>query len=140
MPSFSYTALDARGQEVSDVVEAASEQDAIQALRQAGYYPTSVSAGGKAAKAAAKAPKAAKGSYIVSDIARGQGKITATSRTVVADNKASWAVRREAPVPAAQAIHGRSLRRFRKILKTVVRVAKVAVKVGAVVKTGGAAA
>lgn len=68
MPSFSYTALDARGQEVSDVVEAANEQDAIQALRQAGYYPTSVSAAGKGAKAPAKAAKAAKGQGMKKEI------------------------------------------------------------------------
>ena len=65
MPTFAYTALDARGQEVNDVVEAANEQEAIQALRQAGYYPTSVVEASKAAKAAkakgAKAPKAPKG-------------------------------------------------------------------------------
>jgi type IV pilus assembly protein PilC len=60
MPSFAYTALDARGQEVRDVLEAASEQDAVQALRQSGYYPTSVGPAGKATKAAAPA-KAAKG-------------------------------------------------------------------------------
>ena len=60
MPSFSYTALDARGQEVRDVIEASSEQEAIQALRQAGYYPTSVGPAGKASKAAAPA-KTAKG-------------------------------------------------------------------------------
>ena len=62
MPNFAYTALDARGQEVSDTLEAGSEQEAIAALRQAGYYPTSVMEAGKAAKAArgkgAKAPKA----------------------------------------------------------------------------------
>ena len=58
MPSFAYTALDARGQEVRDTMEAASEQEAIQALRQSGYYPTSVMPAGKAK--AAKAPKAAK--------------------------------------------------------------------------------
>ncbi len=61
MPSFAYVALDARGQEVKDVLEAASEQEAIQALRQAGYYPTSVMEASKAAKAkvakGAKAPK-----------------------------------------------------------------------------------
>jgi len=64
MPSFAYTALDARGQEVSDTLEAGSEPEAVAALRQAGYYPTSVVEAGKAAKAAergkagAKAPKA----------------------------------------------------------------------------------
>jgi type IV pilus assembly protein PilC len=61
MPSFAYTALDARGQEVSDTLEAGSEQEAIQALRQSGYYPTSVMEAGQAAKAArskgTKAPK-----------------------------------------------------------------------------------
>lgn len=65
MPSYAYTALDARGMEVSDTLEAGNEQEAIAALRQAGYYPTSVVEAGKAAKAArgkagAKAPKAAK--------------------------------------------------------------------------------
>ena len=64
MHSFAYTALDARGQEVSDTLEAGSEPEAVAALRQAGYYPTSVVEAGKAAKAAergksgAKAPKA----------------------------------------------------------------------------------
>lgn len=62
MPSYAYTALDARGQEVTDTLEAPNEQEAIQALRQAGYYPTSVLEAGKAARAAkakgAKAPKA----------------------------------------------------------------------------------
>ena len=60
MPSYVYTALDARGQEVQDKLEAGNEQEAIQALRQAGYYPTSVTEAGKAAKAA-KAAKGAKG-------------------------------------------------------------------------------
>ncbi len=73
MPKFTYTALDAHGQEVSDVLEAGSEQEAIQALRQAGYYPTSVVEGGKAAKAPARskgkaAPKAAAGSGLKKDI------------------------------------------------------------------------
>jgi type IV pilus assembly protein PilC len=62
MPSYAYTALDARGQEVSDTLEAGNENEAIAALRQAGYYPTSVMEAGKAAKAArgktAAAPKA----------------------------------------------------------------------------------
>lgn len=64
MPKFAYTALDAHGQEVSDTLEAGSEQEAIQALRQAGYFPTSVVEASKAAKAprktkAAAGPKAA---------------------------------------------------------------------------------
>src|SRR5437762_11744104 len=42
MPRYNYVALDARGQEASGLVEAASPNDAIGQLRQAGYFPTSV--------------------------------------------------------------------------------------------------
>lgn len=72
MPNYAYTALDARGMEVTDTLEAGNEQEAIAALRQAGYYPTSVVEAGKAAKAAqgkaAKAPKAAKAGGLKKEI------------------------------------------------------------------------
>jgi type IV pilus assembly protein PilC len=42
MPRFNYLALDARGQEASGLLEAASSSAAISQLRQAGYFPTSV--------------------------------------------------------------------------------------------------
>lgn len=42
MPRFNYVALDARGQESTGLVEAASPNAAITQLRQAGYFPTSV--------------------------------------------------------------------------------------------------
>lgn len=42
MPRFNYVALDARGQEASGLLEAASSSAAINQLRQAGYFPTSV--------------------------------------------------------------------------------------------------
>jgi len=42
VPRFNYIALDARGQEATGLVEAASTNDAIGRLRQAGYFPTSV--------------------------------------------------------------------------------------------------
>src|SRR6266404_3135247 len=42
MPRFSYVALDSRGQESTGSVEAASTNEAIGQLRQAGYFPTSV--------------------------------------------------------------------------------------------------
>src|SRR5215472_3742344 len=72
MPRFNYVALDARGQEASGLLEAASSSAAISQLRQAGYFPTSVieeaiiSAGkearGRAAKAAGTTkPRAKKG-------------------------------------------------------------------------------
>jgi type IV pilus assembly protein PilC len=42
VPRFNYIALDARGQEATGLVEAASTNAAIAQLRQAGYFPTSV--------------------------------------------------------------------------------------------------
>ena len=42
MARYNYVALDARGQEATGLVEAASSNDAIGRLRQAGYFPTSV--------------------------------------------------------------------------------------------------
>lgn len=56
MPNFTYVALDARGQQVTGVIEAASQNEAVGALRQAGYFPKSVDIETKASKA--KAAKA----------------------------------------------------------------------------------
>src|SRR5437660_466544 len=42
MPRYNYVALDARGQEATGLVEAASTNAAIGQLRQAGYFPTNV--------------------------------------------------------------------------------------------------
>ena len=47
MPKFSYVALDSRGQESSGLVEAASTNEAIGQLRQAGFFPTNVYEEGK---------------------------------------------------------------------------------------------
>jgi type IV pilus assembly protein PilC len=64
MPRFNYIALDARGQESTGLLEAASTNDAIGQLRQAGYFPTSVyeeaKAGGRDGKVARRAAKMAK--------------------------------------------------------------------------------
>ncbi len=69
MPRFNYVALDARGQESTGLMEAASPNEVIGQLRQAGYFPTSVFEEGKGAagrdgkaqkaagKKAARAPK-----------------------------------------------------------------------------------
>jgi type IV pilus assembly protein PilC len=43
MPRFTYVALDSRGQESTGLVEAASTNEAIIQLRQAGFFPTNVS-------------------------------------------------------------------------------------------------
>src|SRR5437868_25572 len=64
MPRYNYVALDARGQEASGLVEAASPNEAIGQLRQAGYFPTSVyeeaksGPNGKVPQRAAKMAKA----------------------------------------------------------------------------------
>ena len=50
MPRFTYVALDARGQESTGLVDAASTNDAIGQLRQAGYFPTNVYEEGKGAE------------------------------------------------------------------------------------------
>jgi len=64
MPRFTYVALDSRGQESTGLVEAASTNEAIGQLRQAGFFPTNVYEEGKGAgrdgKAAKRATKAAR--------------------------------------------------------------------------------
>ena len=59
MPRFTYIALDSRGQESTGLVEAASTNEAIGQLRQAGFFPTNVYEEGKGGKTAAKATKRA---------------------------------------------------------------------------------
>lgn len=54
MPKFHYIALDQNGQETVGDLDAASEADAINQLRQSGYYPTSVAAEGQGQAAAIK--------------------------------------------------------------------------------------
>src|SRR5256714_8541797 len=59
MPRFTYVALDSRGQESTGAVEAATTNDAIGQLRQAGFFPTNVYEEGKGGRTAAKAAKRA---------------------------------------------------------------------------------
>jgi type IV pilus assembly protein PilC len=54
MPTFHYIALDQNGQETAGDLDAASEADAINQLRQSGLYPTSVAAEGQGQSAAIK--------------------------------------------------------------------------------------
>ena len=77
MPRFTYVALDARGQESTGLMEAASSNEVIGQLRQAGYFPTSVYEEGKGGpdgrtaraatktKAVKRAPRAKTGKNIV---------------------------------------------------------------------------
>lgn len=68
MARYSYVALDSRGQETTGVIEAASQNEAIGQLRQAGYFPKSIVDEAKApkqkvAKAPAKAASAKSGVF-----------------------------------------------------------------------------
>lgn len=54
MPKYHYIALDQNGQETTGDLDAASEADAINQLRQSGLYPTSVAAEGQGQAAAIK--------------------------------------------------------------------------------------
>ena len=58
MPIFQYVALDSRGTEVKDKIEALSEKEAISKIRNLGYFPTKVRARGAEKKPAAKAVQA----------------------------------------------------------------------------------
>src|SRR6266705_1567719 len=60
MPRYNYVALDARGQEATGLLDAASTNEAIGQLRQAGYFPTSVYEEAKAGRDGQKARRAAK--------------------------------------------------------------------------------
>ena len=50
MPSFSYVALDAQGQQVNDYIDAASQSEAVNSLRSQGLFPTSVKEQARTAK------------------------------------------------------------------------------------------
>jgi type IV pilus assembly protein PilC len=52
MPIFQYEALDAKGQEIKDQIEALSSKEAISKIRNLGYFPTKVKAKGTAEKKA----------------------------------------------------------------------------------------
>jgi type IV pilus assembly protein PilC len=70
MPRYNYIALDARGQESSGVLDAGSQNDAVAQLRQAGYFPKSISEEGRGSKLKAKgrAQGAGSGSRLTKDI------------------------------------------------------------------------
>jgi len=55
MPRYNYIALDARGQESSGTLEADSQNEAVSQLRQAGYFPKTITEEGKGTKKKAAA-------------------------------------------------------------------------------------
>lgn len=60
MANFQYSALDAKGEQTTGVVSAASEAEAVQKLRTQGLYPTQIVEEGKGKKSKGKAPARAK--------------------------------------------------------------------------------
>ncbi|MEY2906774.1 MAG: hypothetical protein RLZZ408_1245 [Verrucomicrobiota bacterium] len=56
MPSFAYTALDAQGQQTSDFIDAASQSEAVAALRGQGLFPTSVKEQARSVKTRSTSP------------------------------------------------------------------------------------
>src|SRR5260221_11362703 len=76
MPRFTYVALDSRGEESTGLVEAASTNEAIGQLRQAGFFPTNVYEEGKGGKPAAKENKrATKATQVEQPREKGKGGI-----------------------------------------------------------------
>lgn len=63
MPTYTYEAMNASGQEVKDSIEAASNEEAIKLIRAKGYFPTKVKE--KAAKKTAKKKKGGEETMLV---------------------------------------------------------------------------
>ncbi|MGF1655559.1 MAG: type II secretion system F family protein [Verrucomicrobiales bacterium] len=75
MANFNYAAMDALGKEVSGVIDASSTNDAVAQLRQAGYFPTSVTEQGAAGAPRVKRNAAASSSSSAKRVsASGVGK------------------------------------------------------------------
>src|SRR5438270_5262304 len=84
MPRFIYLALDSRGHESTGLVEAASTNEAIGQLRQAGFFPTNVYEEGKGGRTEAKATKrAAKAAHVVQPREKRKGSIVLFQRKKV---------------------------------------------------------
>ena len=83
MPRFTYVALDSRGQESTGLVEAASTNEAIGQLRQAGFFPTNVYEEGKGGKSDAKVNKrTAKTAKVAQPREKGKGIVLFQRRKV----------------------------------------------------------
>jgi type IV pilus assembly protein PilC len=84
MPRFTYLALDSRGHESSGLVEAASTNEAIGQLRQAGFFPTNVYEEGKMSRVEGKVEKrAAKGAPAAEPREKRKGSIVFFQRKKV---------------------------------------------------------
>lgn len=65
MPTFQFEAMDATGQEIRDVIDAASEEEAQQTIRQMGYFVTRIAVKKAAASATGGAGKKKKKSFAI---------------------------------------------------------------------------
>lgn len=83
MPKFHYIALDQNGQETVGELDAGSEADAINQLRQSGLYPTSVAAEGAGAAAIKKRSKASPASKGKSKVVKVGAKAKVKSKTLM---------------------------------------------------------
>lgn len=74
MANFQYIALDAKGEQTTGSVQAASESDAIQQLRSQGLYPTQVVEEGKGSLSAGKTKSKTRGKKKVKTVSGGKIK------------------------------------------------------------------
>jgi len=58
MPTYHYEAMDSKGQEVKDVIEALSNEEAISKIRNLGYFPTKIREKGSRRRAKSESAKA----------------------------------------------------------------------------------
>ena len=84
MPRYTYVALDSRGQETTGLVEAASSNEAIGQLRQAGYFPTNVVEEGKGGPAVKEVRKRAAKAVKTEKVGAKKGMVLFQRKTVKA--------------------------------------------------------
>jgi len=82
MPRFAYVALDSRGQESTGLVDAASTNDAIGQLRQAGYFPTTVYEEGQGSATLKKVQRGTKAAAATASGTKKKGIVLFEKKTV----------------------------------------------------------
>jgi type IV pilus assembly protein PilC len=83
MPNFHYTALDAKGEQATGEVAAATEAEAVQKLRAQGLYPTHISEDGKGSPGIASKSKAKKAKAKSINISFGKGGSTVKPKALM---------------------------------------------------------
>jgi type IV pilus assembly protein PilC len=124
MTKFSYVALDARGRESTGLLEANSSDDAIGQLRQAGYFPTSVSEEGPDGAAEKKAHKRARAAIQAAPGRKRKGIViyqreTVKARTLVVFTR-QLATLIDAGLPLLRGLHVLSKQEKDSVLKATI--------------------